>query len=182
MAPSTLNTDDLFAGLTPEKFSGILERGDAYAVLLRLLDHARSVEDRTTATELWTVLQTIPGSDAFGGRGRLHQLLGTAEDDREIRRTAAGHILLRADAPSSGGPEHVWVRLGCRAGTGTEVEITGADPWPDHQLHAPGPAWWRCTGCRDHSGTLAADFDHVRADATEHATTCRALPAPPAGD
>lgn len=180
MARSTINLDDLFASMTPRRLTGTLDRGDTYAALLHLLDDARSGQDRTTAAELWTVLQTIPNSQVFGGRDRLHQLLRTAEDDGQIRRTAAGRILLRLDAPAGGGPEHVWVRLECRGGS--EVEVTGADPWPDHQLHAPGPAWWRCTGCRAHSGTLAGDFGPVRAAATEHAATCRALPAPPAAD
>ncbi|MEU0218554.1 hypothetical protein ABZ281_27125 [Streptomyces sp. NPDC006265] len=180
MPTRTDTIDDLFTGLRVDKFSGTIDRDDAYTVVLSLLDNARSVQDRTTLTELWTVLQTIPGAEPFGGRARLHQLLHTAERDGEIRRTASGHILLRLDAPSSGGPEHVWVRLDGRGASGAEVEITGADPWPDHQLHAPGPAWWRCTGCRDHSGTIAQDFLRIRDDATEHASTCRALPAPPA--
>lgn len=180
MATSTDTIDDLFTGRKVDRFSGTLDRGDAYAVLLRLLDNARSAADRTTPTELWAVLQTIPGAEVFGGRARLLQLLRIAEGDREIRCTATGHVLLRLDAPFSGGPEHVWVRLEARGGSGAEVEVTGAEPWPDTQLHAPGKAWWRCTGCRDHSGTLAQDFLHIRDDATEHARTCRALPAPPA--
>ncbi|MFI6689098.1 hypothetical protein [Streptomyces sp. NPDC050485] len=174
--------DDLFTGLKVSRLSGIIERGDAYDVLLHLLEYTRSLADRTTSSELWTVLQTIPGSTRFGGRARLLQLLQAAEHDREIRLTATGHILLRLDAPSHGGPEHLWVRFDGRAGGGAEVEVTGAFPWPDYQMHAPGPAWWRCTGCRDHSGTRAQDFDVIRAAAAEHAGTCRALSAPPAAD
>ncbi|MFE4055560.1 hypothetical protein ACFXP3_04485 [Streptomyces sp. NPDC059096] len=172
--------DDLFTGLTPHQ--GVLERGDAYTALRRLLDHVRTVADRTTPTELWAVLQTLDGGAVFGSRDRLHQMLRTIEIDGAVRRTPTGHILLRLDAPSGGGPEHVWVRIPCRGVTGSEVEVTGADPWPDHQLHAPGPAWWRCTGCRTHSGIRAADFHQVREDATSHASGCRALPAPPATD
>ncbi|WP_328335779.1 MULTISPECIES: hypothetical protein [unclassified Streptomyces] len=177
--PLNTNTiDDLFTGLEAE-FNGTLHRDDAYAVLLRLLNHARSIADRTTPTELWAILQTIPASEPFGGRTRLDQLLLAAERDNEIRRTATGHILLRLDAPSGGGPEHVWVRLEGRC-VGTEVEITGADPWPSHQMDAPGKAWWRCTGCRTHSGSFALDFCRIRETATEHVHKCRALPAPPA--
>ncbi|MFI2031906.1 hypothetical protein [Streptomyces buecherae] len=176
MPPTCQSIDNLFTGVPTDR-RGILERDQAYMALLRLLDYARSLGDRTTPADLWRTLQAIPASDAFGSRERLHHLLITAEDDGEIRRTASGRILLRLDAPSTGGPEHVWVRLTCRPTV--EVEITGADPWPEGQLHAPGPAWWHCTGCRDHSGTRAAPFPQVRAEATEHATACRALPAPP---
>jgi hypothetical protein len=173
--PRTDHLDTLITSLTPGRH-GLLDRGDAYAVVLGLLDYCRSVDDRATATELWIVLQTIPGCERFGGRGLLHQLLRTAADDGEIRRTPGGILMLRLDAPACGGPEHVWVRLDGR--NGAEVEITGAAPWPDQQLHAPGPAWWRCTGCRDNSGIHAADLVQVRAAATDHATTCRAFPAP----
>ncbi|MCM2424191.1 hypothetical protein [Streptomyces sp. RKAG293] len=180
MTTSTDTLDGLFAGLRVDQFSGRFDHEAAYEVLLRLLDHARLVGDRTTPAELWTVLQSIPGSEPFGSRARLHQLLHTAERDGQIRRTATGHILLRLDAPFTGGPMHVWVRLEGRGGSEAEVEITGADPWPENQLHAPGPAWWCCTGCRDHSGSLAQDFLLIRDAATDHARTCRALPAPPA--
>jgi len=176
MTTGTLDT--LITGMTPDRH-GQLERNDAYAVVLNLLDHCRTVDDSatTTATELWKVLLTIPGREAFGGRGLFHQLLRQAADDGQLRRTPGGNLLLRLDAPSCGGPEHVWVRLDVRSGS--EVEVTGAAPWPDAQLHAPGPAWWRCTGCRSTSGTYAADFEQVRAAASEHAADCRALPAPP---
>jgi hypothetical protein len=171
------NLDDLITDLTPDR-PDALDRLDAYSVLLGLLDGGRAVADRTTAAELWKVLQTLPEWRRFGSRGRLHSLLTTAADDGEIRRTGSGVILLRSDAPLDGGPEHVWVRLDGRGGA--EVEVTGADPWPTGQLHAPGPAWWLCTGCRDNGGNLAAEFRKVRAAAAQHAATCRAATAPAA--
>ncbi|WP_042428062.1 hypothetical protein [Streptacidiphilus anmyonensis] len=175
MTATTLDT--LITGITPA-YQGELHRDDAYAVVLGLLDHCRAVNDNATtdATELWQVLQTIPGWENFGGRGRLHQLLHTAESDAQLRRAPGGVLLVRLDAPDAGGPEHVWVRLEGRSRA--EVEVIGADPWPSAQLHAPGPAWWRCTGCRANSGIQAADFEQVRDDASEHAADCRALPAP----
>ena len=154
--------DTLITAMTPDRH-GKLDRHDAYAVVLGLLDHCRTVDDSatTTANELWKVLTTIPGREAFGGRGLFHQLLRQAADEGQLRRTPGDTLLLRLDVHS-----------------GSEVEVTGAAPWPNAQLHAPGPAWWRCTGCRANSGTRAADFEEVREAATEHAATCRALPAP----
>jgi hypothetical protein len=175
---TSTDIDNLFTDL-PVEFSGTLDRTNAYSALLDFLDHIRSLgQDLITVPELWTCLRSLPASEKFGPRARLLTLLGTAKHDHAIHRTAAGAILLRPDAPSSGGPEHVWIRLEGRGGA--EVEITGADPWPDAQLHAPGPAWWRCTGCRANSGMRAENFGVVRAAATEHASRCHAQPAPQA--
>ncbi|MFJ7250124.1 hypothetical protein ACIQWA_36570 [Kitasatospora sp. NPDC098652] len=179
---NTHTTDDIeqvFAGLTAQRHSGLLDPDDAYDVLLRFLAHARTTgQTRTTADELHTAIHQLDGSHVFGGRGTLRTLLRNAAADREIRITATGHILLRSDAPSDGGPEHTWIRL--ETSRGAEVEIVGADPWPDYQQQAPGPAWWRCTGCRMSSGRLAQDLDLMRIEATGHARDCFARPAPAA--
>ncbi|MFE9770026.1 hypothetical protein ACFYPC_36800 [Streptomyces sp. NPDC005808] len=175
----SVDTDKLFTDLNVDQYSNTLERDDAYSALLDLLDHIRDLgQHLVTIPELWTTLRSFPDAEKFGTRARMLTLLATAERDHMIRRTPTGRILLRLDAPSCGGPEHVWIRLDGRSAS--EVEIAGADPWPDHQLHAPGPAWWRCTGCRTTSGIRAQDFQLIREQATEHASTCRALPAPPA--
>ena len=157
---------------------GLLHREDAYTALLDILDHLRTHQDRITTADLWSMLRTLPYSELFGSRARLLDLLEDAEHHRVIRRTTGGTVLLRTDAPSCGGPGHVWVRIACQRGA--EVEITGADPWPADQLDAPGPAWWRCTGCRDNSGTLALRFHPIRQAAQNHADACRALPTPAA--
>lgn len=169
--------DTLFTSRRVSRFSNTLDRDDAYSALLDLLDHIRGLkQDVISEPELWATLKSLPEAEKFGPRARLITLLGTAESDHAIRRASTGQILLRLDAPSCGGPEHVWVRLECTRRA--EVEITGADPWPENQLHAPGPAWWRCTGCRSNSGIRAQDFRLIREDATKHARTCVALPMP----
>jgi hypothetical protein len=154
-----------------------LARADAYDVLLHILAVIRcSGRDRTTTDDLDTAIRNLPGSARFGGRHVLHSLLREAAEAHAIRISAAGHILLRSDAPSDGGPEHTWIRFENRADA--EVEVVGADPWPDHQQHAPGAAWWRCTGCRMSSGPNAQDLDRMRSEATAHARDCHARPAP----
>ncbi|WP_413804229.1 hypothetical protein [Streptomyces sp. OE57] len=173
---TTTDLDTLFTGRRVGRL-GTLDRDDAYSALLELLDHIRGLgQDLISEPELWATLNCLPEAEKFGSRARLLTLLGTAQSDHAIRRASTGQILLRLDAPSCGGPEHVWIRLECSRRA--EVEITGADPWPEPQLHAPGPAWWRCTGCRATSGIRAQDFDLIRDDATEHARTCHALPMP----
>lgn len=176
-SPTTTDIEDVFTGLTAERHSGLLDRDDAYDVLLRVLAHARGAGiDRTTAAELHTVIHQLAGSEIFGGRGVLRNLLRNADSDREIRITSTGHVLLRSDVPSDGGPERVWVRL--ENSRNAEVEVVGASPWPDAQQHAPGPAWWRCTGCRTNSGTRAQEFESMRTEAVRHARDCLAQPAP----
>ncbi|MEV8099451.1 hypothetical protein [Kitasatospora sp. NPDC085879] len=171
--------DTYISGLTPDRRTGRLDRDDAYEVLILLLAATRDLGiERTTPDRLYTLISNLDGGNVFGGRRTLHTLLREAADHREIRITAAGHILLRSDAPSDGGPEHTWSRLETRRGA--EVEIVGADPWPDTHQAAPGPAWWRCTGCRGNSGTDAQDIDLMRTQATDHARDCLALPAPAA--
>ncbi|MEW1912513.1 hypothetical protein AB0442_29435 [Kitasatospora sp. NPDC085895] len=170
--------------LTPDRHTGRLNGDDAYDVLILLLAAFRDLGfDRTTPDQLHTAITTIDTRNAFGGRRTLHTLLREAADHHQIRITAAGHLLLRTDAPSDGGPEHTWIRLQNRHGA--EVEIVGADPWPDTHQAAPGPAWWRCTACRAGSGTDAQDLNLMRTQATDHARDCLALPAPlasPAAD
>ncbi|WP_030272996.1 hypothetical protein [Streptomyces sp. NRRL B-24484] len=172
------------SGLTPDRRTGRLSDDDAYEVLVLLLAAFRALGfDRTTPDGLHAAIASIDTRNAFGGRRVLHILLREAASHHQIRITAAGHILLRTDAPSDGGPEHTWIRLQNRRGA--EVEIVGADPWPDTHQVAPGPAWWRCTGCRATSGTDAQDLEKMRAQAVEHADDCLALPTPlasPQGD
>ncbi|MEV7177744.1 hypothetical protein [Kitasatospora sp. NPDC093679] len=165
------------SGLTPDRHTGRLKGDDAYEVLVLLLAAFRDLgRDRTTPDELHAAIASIDTRNAFGGRRVLHTLLREAANHHRIRLTAAGHILLRTDAPSDGGPEHAWIRLENRGGA--EVEIVGADPWPDTHQVAPGPAWWRCTGCRASGGTDAQDLTLMRAQAADHARDCLALPAP----
>ncbi|WP_030274393.1 hypothetical protein [Streptomyces sp. NRRL B-24484] len=165
------------SGLTPDRHTGRLDRDDAYEVLILLLTAFRDLGfDRTTPDQLHAAITSIDTRNAFGGRRVLHTLLREAASHHQIRITAAGHLLLRTDAPSDGGPEHAWIRLENRGGA--EVEIVGADPWPDTHQVAPGPAWWRCTGCRASSGTDAQDLNLMRTQAADHARDCLALPAP----
>nr|WP_095877462.1 hypothetical protein [Streptomyces sp. TLI_235] len=173
----TPTLDRYISGLTPDRLTGQLDRTDAYEVLVLLLAATRDLGvDRATPEKLYALIRKMDGSNVFGGRHVLHTLLREAAEHHEIRITAAGHILLRSDAPSDGGPEHTWIRLENRSRA--EVEIVGADPWPDTWQAAPGPAWWRCTGCRGNSGTDAQDLDLMRTQATDHARDCLALPAP----
>ncbi|WP_404870983.1 hypothetical protein ACI1MP_37670 (plasmid) [Kitasatospora griseola] len=179
----TTETDieQLFTGLEPDRFTGHLDRDEAYDVLLRYLAYARTLrQSRTTPDEIHTAIHQLDGSHVFGGRGTLRVLLRNAADEHEIRITAAGHILLRSDAPTDGGPEHAWIRMENRGGA--EIDVIGANPWPDHHPHAPGPAWWRCSGCRTGSGAHAQDLDLIRIEAAQHARDCAALPAPVASE
>ncbi|MGW4807179.1 hypothetical protein [Kitasatospora sp. NPDC004272] len=179
----TTETDieQLFDGLEPERFTKRLDRDDAYDVLLRYLSYARTLhQSRTTRDEIHTAVHQLDGSDIFGGRSALRNLLLRAAEEHEIRITAAGHILLRSDAPVDGGPEHAWIHLENRSGA--EIDVIGANPWPDHHQHAPGPAWWRCSGCRTDSCAHAQDLGLIRTEAAQHARDCMALPAPVASE
>ena len=176
MPTTASNVDRIFLRLSPDPLDsrGRISRADAYEALLAILANARTVSGgtRTTANELWTVIGFMEGSHKFGDRELLRELLRVAEKDGEIRLTSAGYVLLRADAPTDGGIEHVWIRYSTYGNA--EVEVIGAAPWPVYQRDAPGPAWWHCAGCREHSGMHAETLAIVREAAKKHANQCNA--------
>ncbi|MEV8100286.1 hypothetical protein, partial [Kitasatospora sp. NPDC085879] len=150
--------------------TGRLDPTFAYEVLMLLLAATRDLGiDRTTPDRLHTPIRTwtaaTPSAVAVACAPGYARPPSVA---RFVYRRRPHPAALRRPE----GPEHTWIRLENRSRA--EIEIVGAVPWPDCQQQAPGPAWWRCTGCRRNSGTHAQDLDLIRAQAAEHTSGCLA--------
>ncbi|GGR04432.1 hypothetical protein [Kitasatospora griseola] len=170
--------EKLLAGLAPDQADGLLDRDDAYTVVLAVLGHFESFgRRRTTIGELHAFSRTIPGGEALGGHDRLTALLQQAADHGRIR-LALGQVHI-GDAPTGGGLGHVWMRQLTKGGA--LVELIGTEPWPaGTPARAGTPAWWHCTGCRDgRFRTEAAPLYTVRNEVTDHAVACAYLPLLP---
>ncbi|KDN80498.1 hypothetical protein [Kitasatospora cheerisanensis] len=158
--------------------TGLLHHDDAYTVVLASLGHLESLgRRRTTIGDLHTWSRTLSGGEALGGHRRLMTLLRQAADHGQVR-LALGEVHI-GDAPTGGGPGHVWMHQPTKGGAA--VELIGPEPWPAGTPARPGtPAWWHCTGCRDgRTSTEAAALYTVRQDVAAHAAACAFLPPLP---
>ncbi|MEV7782751.1 hypothetical protein [Kitasatospora sp. NPDC088351] len=170
--------EKLLGDLTPDPFDGLLRRDDAYTVVLAALDHLDGLgQRRTTVGELYIWSRVIPGGQALGGHDRLMILLEQAADHGRIRLDH-GQVHI-GDAPTGGGPGHVWMRQLTTGGA--QVELIGAEPWSlGTHCHDETKAWWQCTGCRHGLGQAGAMYVYaVRQQVTDHAAGCPFLPPLP---
>ncbi|MFE6869597.1 hypothetical protein ACFVFS_23970 [Kitasatospora sp. NPDC057692] len=172
--------EKLLGDLVPDPFDGRLRSDDAYTVVLAALDYLEGLgQRRTTVGELYIWSRCIPGGEILGGHDRLMTLLQQAENYGRIRLDR-GQVHI-GDAPTGGGPGHVWMRQLTKGGA--VVELIGAEPWPlGTHARDDAKAWSYCTGCR--VGTAQADAMYVyavRQEVTDHAATCSwLLPLPDA--
>ncbi|WP_031077742.1 hypothetical protein [Streptomyces sp. NRRL WC-3742] len=168
----------LLTGHAPELHDGLLRRDDAYTVLLGLLSHIEtSGRRRTSVGELYTWSRVTPGGQVLGGHDHLMTLLERAADHGLVRLDR-GEVHI-GDAPTGGGPGHVWMRQLTQGGA--QVELIGAEPWPlGTYVHDETRAWWHCTGCREGLAESTAMYVHaVRQQVTDHAAECPYLPPLP---
>ncbi|MFB7668321.1 hypothetical protein ACFC1R_31120 [Kitasatospora sp. NPDC056138] len=170
--------EKLLADLAPDPLDGRLRRDDAYTVVLAALDHLEALgQRRTTVGELYIWSRVIPGGEMLGGHDRLMALLEQAADHGRIRLDH-GQVHI-GDAPTGGGPGHIWMRQLTKGGAA--VELIGAQPWPlGTDAHHEAPAWWHCTGCRENRGQAEAMYVYaVRQEVADHAAKCPFLPPLP---
>ncbi|MFJ4799155.1 hypothetical protein [Kitasatospora purpeofusca] len=170
--------EKLIADLAPDPFDGRLRRDDAYTVVLAALDHLEALgQRRTTVGELYIWSRVIPGGETLGGHDRLMTLLEQAADHGRIRLDH-GQVHI-GDAPTGGGPGHVWMRQLTKGGA--DIELIGAEPWPaGTHLHDETKAWMYCTGCRLGLPQAEAMYLYaVRQQVTDHAAECTWLPPLP---
>ncbi|MFG3229711.1 hypothetical protein ACGF07_33695 [Kitasatospora sp. NPDC048194] len=168
----------LLTDLTPDPFDNLLRRDDAYTVLLAALGQLEACgRRRTSVGELYAITRLVPSGQVLGSHDRLMALLEQAADHGRIRLDH-GQVHI-GDAPTGGGPGHVWMRQLTQGGA--QVELIGDQPWPiGTHCHDETKAWWYCTGCRHGLGQAGAMYVYaVRQQVSDHADQCPFLPPLP---